>query len=366
MKTSDLNLCAATRTQVPLYRVLADSLRRDIAIAGSEPKRLPTGRELCEIHGVSHMTVRKAMALLSAEGLIVRTPRRGTFAVPPQAKSRRDLAGLAVAMNITSTPGTGSFMSLQLLGANDFLQRHNIHVVIKENPRGVEAAQVFVNSLARNGVAGFLCHSYSGETMRIMVKGALAVDLPIVVLDDRVDDLPVDYVTCDNHTGGLMAADYLLSLGHRRIAFLSQKDHATQTERWEALRQRVSQAGGEATAFRVWQSEAELDRFLADWAKFTAVFCGHDHAASRLIQLLVRRGIHVPDDISVIGYDNSVDVCEHSAVPITTIAQPAREMGSRAAQLVYERMSGQTIAGPRRIQLAPKLMIRASAAPPKS
>ncbi|MDD5706176.1 MAG: GntR family transcriptional regulator [Kiritimatiellae bacterium] len=365
MTTAKATSHLAPGPQEPLYRALADALRKDIASAGSEPKRLPTGRELCEPHGVSLITVRKAMALLAAEGLITRTPKRGTFVVPPTKQTRRDLTGLAVAMNITAAPGDGSFMSLQMLGANDFLQRHNVHVVIKESPKTTESAQIFTNALARSGVAGFLCYSYNKACVRAMVQAALSAAFPIVVLSDREDELPVDYVTCDNHAGGLMAAEYLLSLGHRHIAFLAQKDHATQMERWEMLRQRVSQAGGEAALYEVWRSNDEMERFLAERSRFTAAFCGHDHGASRLIQQLAKRGLRVPDDFSVIGYDNSVDVCEHAAVPITTVAQPAREMGLRAAQLVYERMSGQIVAGPRRLQLAPELIVRASAAPPR-
>lgn len=365
MKPFKSTLQTKAQRQEPLYRILIESLRREIASAGREPMRLPTGRELCVTHGVSHMTVRKAMEILSAEGLIVRTPRRGTFVVPPQKNAYRDVAGLAVAINIPTEASTRNFMSLELLGANDFLQKQDVHVVIKETPDHLDAVQMFVSSLVRNRVGGFLCHSYDEAVMRATVAAAHAAALPIVVLNDRVDDLPEDYVTCDNYLGGMMAADYLLSLGHRRIAFVTEADHATQSERWDGLQHRVARAGGEAVRFPVWQSSSHLERFLADCGSFTSVFCGHDGTAAMVILQLMHRGLRVPDDISVIGYDNSLDICEHASIPITTIAQPAREMGARAAQLLHEKMSGQTVAGPRRIKLPPKLVVRASAAPPK-
>lgn len=351
-------------TAIPLYRSVANSLRDGILSQGTQAGRLPTEGELCKSYGVSPITVRKAMEILTAERLIVRTPRRGTFVVPPSERVVRQTAGLNVAFNVAATPGTGAFLSLEMLGASEFLDTHDMHVVIKTGPEDLSTTPGFVPSLLRARAAGFLCHSPGYEISHLLVQNAMEAALPVVLLNDHIEDLPVDYVTCDNVLGGALAADYLVSLGHRRLAFLSATDHTTQRDRWEGLRGRALQAGAEAHSFAARQGElpALIERLQLTPQRITAVFCGHDALASTLIQELLRRGLRVPDDVSVVGYDNSTDLCEHAAVPMTTVAQPAREMGARAAQFLFERISGQAVAEPRRVQLAPRLVIRASAA----
>ena len=355
---------SAFEQRQPLYETVANALRNDILAHGRRPRRLPTEGELCRAHGVSHITLRKAMGILKAEGLIVRTPRRGTFVAPDEGGLPRTIAGLSVAINIAAAPGTGNFLSLQMLGASEALGARDAHLVVKEDPRRPENAAEFVQGLIRGRMAGLLCYSYEHETSRVMAEEALGADLPVVLLGDRFDGSAADYVTTDNVTGGMIAADHLLSLGHRRIAFVGAAEHPTQRDRWLGMRERVVQAGGEAQCYAHWQNESAppMERFLEGRGGCTAVFCGNDSLASLLLRELLRLGVRVPGELSVMGYDNSVEYCEHAGVPLTSVAQPAREIGARAAQFLLERISRQPVAGPRRVQLAPRLVIRASAA----
>jgi DNA-binding LacI/PurR family transcriptional regulator len=308
------------------------------------------------------------MDILSREGLIVRAPRRGTFIRRAAPRPRPSARGLVVAINVCDPPGRRQFVPLEMLGATEFLAEHGAHVAVKAGPRRAVDMPAFCRQLLADGVAGLLWHSPGDEATRALARAALDTGLPVVLLNTRVEDMPVDYVTCHNVAGGALAADYLLGLGHRRVAFAASSDDVSARDRWEGFRGRVSAAGAWGIGFLPdpAASADPLTRLLDGRSAWTAALCGHDALAAQAIRGLLDRGARVPDDVSILGYDDSADLCEHAPVPITSVAQPAREMGSRAAQFLWERLTGHEPPAPRRVLLTPWLTVRCSAAaPPK-
>jgi len=351
----------------PLYETLADDLRADIHGRRQDDLRLPTEEELCDAHGVSRITVRKALDILTAEGMIERAPGRGTFVRQPSAPKRRDARGMVAGINVADMPSTINFVSLQVLGASEFLARHGAHISVKKNPHTPADAAALIQECVESGVRGFLCYSHNDETPRSLGQEALRRRLPAVLMNTRADDLPLDYVTGDNVAGGAMAARYLASLGHRRVAFFSEVSDVSVRDRLQGFQRETAALGGVAAPFvpRQGTDHESWAAFLRDARGFTAVQCGNDHMAATLILRLAQAGLRVPGDISVMGYDNSVAHCETGPVPITTLEQPAREMGRRAAQFLWERMTGIEPPASRRTLLSPSLVVRASAAPPR-
>ena len=354
-----------------LYEALADALRDEIGSRPPGAERLPTEAQLCQVHGVSLVTVRRALQILEHEGLVDRVRRRGTFIRRPSATQRASARGMSVAINIEGGEQAHSFRRLQILGATRFLARHHASLVVRPEPQGVPELPGFLDGLVRSRIAGLLFYGFNTDEVRAVAELSGRRSLPTVLINVRADDLDLDYVTCSNGTGGRLAADYLLDLGHRRGAFLytygGRMAHDLSTrERWQGFRDRMASAGGQAFCVATWQGEAgpPMERLLARLHETTAVFCANDSIAAQLQHALLGRGLRIPEDISVIGFDNNVDVCGHAPVPMTTIAQPAREMGARAAQLLWERLTGLEPPRPRRIQLVPELVVRASAAPP--
>jgi len=348
--------------RAPLYLALARKLRAEILSRGRKSIRIPTEAQLCEEHAVSRVTVRKALEILAAEGLIVRRPRLGTFSKPPFPLAPQATAGLLVGINIMERPGTLGFTSLEALGAAEFLERQGMHLAMKSAPREARQAQEFLVGVVESRIAGFLCHSHGDEIVRAMAAAALNAGLPTVLLNTRQDDIPLDRVTCDNFLGGRIAAEYLLELGHRNVAFLAAAQDVSARDRWDGFAGRMAEAGVKPRCYTPWHRGDGLQGLLEDLHRLSAVFCAHDSLAARFMQEAAARGRVVPRDLSVLGYDNSIDVCEHARVPITSIEQPARAMGARAAQFLWERLSGRQPPKARRDQLAPRLVVRASAA----
>jgi len=346
---------------------LADGLRNDILGGAVQSGRLPTEAELCDAHGVSRMTVRKALDILAAEGMIERTPGRGTFVRRVHPVRLADARGMVAAINVSDATSVLNVVALQALGASEFFDRHGVHLSVKRNPHDTEEANALLANCRRSGVRGFLCYAHNDQTAADLADGFVRTGMPAVLLNTRRDDLRLDYVTCNNFAGGALAADYLIDLGHRRIAFMTIGNDVSLRDRWDGFCRRAHERGVEAATFATWSGCAmPMQEFLEQADRFTAVQCGYDKVAADLLLRLAERGLRVPDDMSVTGYDNCVAHCEHARVPITTIEQPAREMGRRAAQFLWERMIGLEPSAPRRVQLPPSLVVRSSAAAPRN
>jgi len=157
-----------------------------------------------------------------------------------------------------------------------------------------------------------------------------------------------DYVAVDDVAGGHMAGEHLVQLGHQHIGCLALDDptHSGIRARVQGLRQ---ENGLQAA-----------DAFLALSEPPAAVFVTSDRLAMGFMQGLLNKGVRIPDDIAIVGYDDIL-YAEVLSVPLTTIALPKYEMGQRAAQILFDRIEhGATADDLRQVLLPPQLVVRAS------
>jgi LacI family transcriptional regulator len=198
---------------------------------------------------------------------------------------------------------------------------------------------------------------------------------PVVLIDHARGRLDLCAVAVDHLAGGRLAGEHLISLGHRRIAFLGGVvNPAPVARRREGLRRALAAAGldpGEALLdirMRIHPpplvdaATAAVERILAASPPPTAVVCVNDMAALGLLDGLHAAGQRIPADMSVVGYDD-LPFARLLAPPLTTVNQPKYQLGHTAAGLLLEE------AGPdhvhREIQFQPTLVVRSSTARPR-
>jgi DNA-binding LacI/PurR family transcriptional regulator len=176
-------------------------------------------------------------------------------------------------------------------------------------------------------------------------------------------------VANDDRMGARIAVEHLVSLGHRRIAHVDGGDGAGAQARRRGFLDAVAGAGiaAEAVVARGDYTEAGgaegIDRLLALGRPPTAVFVSNDLAAVGALHALERRGFAVPDDVSVVGYDNTA-LADLGHIDLTTIDQPRRELGATAVRLLIERLrDGRRRA--RHVVLPPRLVVRGTTAAPR-
>jgi len=190
-----------------------------------------------------------------------------------------------------------------------------------------------------------------------------------VVLVDRMGRAEeFSSVAIDDSVGGRIAIEHLLSIGRRRIAFIGgPADVAPITNRLNAARATVEAHGsGEITFVETDIMTAEAGRLgmehLLDQPKPKlpdAVFAANDLLALGVLQALTLRGISVPDDIAIVGYDD-IDFAASAAIPLTSVRQPALQMGSTAAQLLLDVIADPAASKVEHVTLEPELVIRRS------
>ncbi|HEY3325429.1 MAG TPA: LacI family DNA-binding transcriptional regulator [Planctomycetota bacterium] len=220
----------------------------------------------------------------------------------------------------------------------------------------------------------------TGGTHAQQIKALYADGLPVVQIYRKlIPELPV--VMTSDLKAGELGTRYLIEMGHKRIAHFTH-DHYLDPdrtglnrdalERYQGYEQAMRAAGLEPYAVtypaatyrgtgysRGARQYAEL--ISAHPARFTAVTTFSDYTAIGLLKGMQDRGVRVPDDISIIGYDD-IEVCAAMEPPLTTMRQPSRKIGSTAVQMVLDMISGRPVTS---TVLSPHLVERGSAAPPK-
>jgi LacI family transcriptional regulator len=195
--------------------------------------------------------------------------------------------------------------------------------------------------------------------------------LPLVVLDPlHLPDSRVHSVGSTNFAGGLAATQHLLSLGHRRVAYIGGPAMAVCNQaRMHGYRAAMEAEGAQVPDAYVRPGEFTYGTGLLGATALlglqeppTAIFAGNDEIAIGVIEAARTRGLRVPEDLSVVGFDDT-SLAEMASPPLTTVRQPLREMGGAALRTALRLANGEKVES-HHIELATELVVRASTAPP--
>jgi DNA-binding LacI/PurR family transcriptional regulator len=213
------------------------------------------------------------------------------------------------------------------------------------------------------------------------VEGLIAIDtpcerelpVPIVAVSGHHNTAGVTNVILNHDRAATLALKHLQSLGHRRIAIIKGQTFSSDTYiRWRAIRQAATRLGVTLDRQLVVQLEGdgplpeagyEITRqLLRARPGFTAIFAFNDLSAFGAIGALRDAGLRVPDDVSVVGFDDILGASSHNP-PLTTVRQPLRQMGEIAAETIVRRIAaGRSVRSPRIVHVEPELVVRASTA----
>jgi DNA-binding LacI/PurR family transcriptional regulator len=195
----------------------------------------------------------------------------------------------------------------------------------------------------------------------------VASSTPTVLVGRRARERALDCVVNDDLAGAAMAVEHLAGLGHRRIAHVSGGNGAGAADRLRGYERTMSRLGlgrhvfvapGEYTEEGGYRGTRRL---LGEKERPTAVFAANDLAALGALTAFEEAGLSVPEDVSIVGYDNTY-LAALGSISLTSIDQPRHEMGILAARLLLERIeSGR--AEPRLEVLKPRLVSRSTSAP---
>lgn len=223
------------------------------------------------------------------------------------------------------------------------------------------------NDLNTNSVGGVIFADIIEN--RKQVQAAIESNLPCMVINNIAGDLPTNYIGVDNIAGGAMAADYLVSLGHQRIATITGnlKTQAGQ-HRLQGFKDFLAKKKVALTPEYIIEGDYSrrsarnaMEKFFALERKPTAIFAASDDMALEAIAFAMERGLKIPQELSIIGFDDN-PAAIFGPVALTTIKQPLFAMAEQAVKHLNTIISGKKKALVQMV-LAPQLILRESCGP---
>ena len=252
------------------------------------------------------------------------------------------------------------------LGVLEHIEREAIasgyDLLFPSRPHG-KFSENYVRSLQTRRAAG--CIVLHAKDAR--VQALIHSSLPAVFIDRMGQGSHSTYVKSDNIDGARQATEHLLSLGHRHIAFLTGPTDLVGLERLLGCQQALAQAGITPDAGLVrpsgWNTDEAYEAartLLAERRDFTAIVAGSDFMAIGILSALTEQGLRVPDDVSLIGFDD-IDLCRYVNPPLTTVRQDREAMGCGAVQRLIAIMEGTEEVSP--LIIPTQLVVRKSTGP---
>lgn len=201
---------------------------------------------------------------------------------------------------------------------------------------------------------------------RKQVESAIAMGTPCLIINNRVDDLNVSYIAVDNTLGGQIAGDYLTSLGHKKIATVTGNlNTQAGLHRFEGFKKYLEEKNAGLPEKYIYKGDYSrrcarkaAGQFLGLDNPPTAIFAASDEMALEIIAVVMENGLKVPEDISVIGFDDN-PACLFGPVALTTIKQPLFKMAEDSVYLLNSIVAENQKAK-KKIILVPELVIRES------
>lgn len=345
----------------PLYGTVRDALAGDI-LSGKVPvgKRLPSEPALCRIHGVSRVTLRRALDELEADGLIARVQGSGTFVASNKARRKFEKIWKVI------IPRYQLYLRF-FLDVESFAHDHGYEVIFAS-----DTTASFPDQIRRSGcgeIAGYLAtprlegglnERENKQTLRAMMK-LRQERTPLVLINRRPTKYAFDSVSSDDYAVGQMGTRHLIDHGCRRIAYLSSPRHFQDAERQRGYREAMAAASLRACVW-AWDAGKDMHALIKEWLsarRAEAVFAFSDDLAVHVQWVAHGMGIRIPEDLAIVGEDN---LGEDMACPfpITSVDPDMPRMGRLACELLLRRASGDWSDFPQKLSVEPRLVTRGS------
>lgn len=256
------------------------------------------------------------------------------------------------------------FFAELVRGAEDVLGEHDYVVMVGNSDNDARKEQRYLGTLNErraDGIMVVIAAASDAADVR-----SLASQMATVAVDRTVPGWHGDVVVGDNPLGMSLAVDHLAKLGHTELAFVNGDSRlSTASERWRGFTRAVEAAGlrvfGYSEGAFTFDSGYEQGLALLRAARRpTAVCTANDLLALGVLAAVAEEGVRVPEELSVVGYDD-IAYARLASPSLTTVRQPAHDMGAAAARLLLDRLAGVRRTG-RRLVVPPSLVVRASTA----
>jgi len=253
------------------------------------------------------------------------------------------------------------YTALVLRGVEEFLLQSGYFYVVASHHHRVDLISEYTELLLGRSVDGFIL---------IDTHSSHLLPAPAVNVSGHQKVRGITNIVVDHRRAAAAALEHLTELGHRRIAIIRGQAFSSDSEvRWKAIRCESARLGLRLEPSLVVQLKGEdpspelgyrtTRTLLSRGRDFTALFAFNDISAIGAVRALREHGLRVPDEVSVVGFDD-IQSAAYQTPALTTVRQPLRRMGEIAAEVLLNRIEHPQLRSPREIKVAPELVVRES------
>lgn len=381
-------------TKSPLYETIFKDFKHKIKSGVLKPgDKLPTEKEISDLYNVSRITSTRALKELELRHLIRKIKGSGSYVNELHTKSLEDIEiehprGHLSLISLV-LPFDGVFSSEYLQGIEDVAKEQGYFVTFHNSQKDPSIERQIIEEIIERGSHGIIVYPVSTSENLDLYTGLIIDNFPFVLIDHKIPGIDTSLVWADNQKGLYDMTTHLIELGHKRIAFIGQDVYgiSSEFERYRGFCRAHIDNGlilmpqhlyTEASSIKVpgdYLPDLPLAKrevcYLYDVLNAlpkdqrpTALVAVNDEVADILIACAVLKGIDIPNEYSVTGFDN-LPFASHLTPPLTTVTQPTRRIGREAAHALFK-----TILEPDRkpevVAIPSELILRESTSKPRS
>lgn len=327
----------------------------------------PTIYDIARLAGVSTATVSK---VFNQSGSISEKTKKKVLDISKELNYQPNVIASALTGKKTFTIGllipdmVNPFFAELARNVEDRAHELGFNLVICNTDNDMKKEIKYVQLLRQKSVDGIIVAT--GVRNDEFLKELVVQHVPIALIAREMSVLTASTVLVDDFAGGYNATSHLIELGHKRIAIIAESMSVSSSkERVRGYKHALEEAGLSydedlilSTDFTIEAGRSMALELLSRKHRPTAIFACNDLLAIGAMQAAKENGIKIPDDLSVVGFDNTI-LASITDPPMTTVAQPIRAMGHQVVDLITEEIN-QTNKIKQRIVLLPELIIRSS------
>jgi DNA-binding LacI/PurR family transcriptional regulator len=368
----------------PLHARLRSAVNDQIADGTLKPgETLPSERYIHEMLNLSRSTVRQAVRSLTDMGLIQSVPGAGNFVLErPDSASRSQPSSSSKLIGVLADGSSFYLYYAQLASSfNHVLRNAGYHVDLALHNNDPDHFEELVDSFIRVGATAIAINPSTWFDIKPAIEKFRAAGIRVVLIGRRIDSPDTDYVGTNNQLLGYQATQHLLELGHTQIIHIGTPNYSTAQDRAIGYIQAMQEAGLAPRIFRrpiePYMQDRSIPENLAEFMEpnidpaqvwmeivrqeITAAFCFNDETAIWVQKGLRNLNLEVPKDMSLVAVDNLPFVFD---APLTTFILPGEQVGKQAAEVLLERLRGESFPA-QQLALPAQFIQRLSTAPPK-
>lgn len=355
------------------YVIIKEQIKEWILIGTIKPgEKIYSESEMMDMFSVSRHTIRQAVGDLVHEGWLYREQGAGTFCSNNLAQSKTSSNLPTKNIGVITTYLSDYIFPSIIKGIESFLTENGYSLTLACTNNDVEKEKICLQNMMDSNIDGLIVEPTKSNQFNPNINYYLELEkrnIPYLMINQFYSELIPPYIIMDDELGGYIATEHLISLGHKNIIGIFKTDDLQGINRMRGFMKAIRTAKIPSTPEMVLSFTTEekfntlinrLKSYFNTIKKPTAIVCYNDELAIQVINSLRAIGISVPNDVSIVGFDDSF-LAVATDVKLTTIKHPQTQMGIEAAKWIISAIE-QKVELPASQTFEPELIIRDSTA----